>query len=203
MKTSTKKAFSLSEILVATFIWAIILWFIFVYTWDVIDDISRSKKSVKVITSFLDFSSKLNNYTWVYSSWSILIDNGSWTWSDVFLLKDPSLNTWLIFWTIDLSTYKIVLDTSVYKNTALWFRLLSNSDINAIEADYNQIFWLLFQKDKVFQDLKPQDLQIVSYNSWAIHSIDLFLNVNYQSWLNWELWENLPKSDLIKFNIDF
>jgi prepilin-type N-terminal cleavage/methylation domain-containing protein len=61
-----KKAFTLPEVIVATFISVLMLSFIFIFISDVIDGISGSNNEVKVLSSFYDFTNKLNNYRNVY-----------------------------------------------------------------------------------------------------------------------------------------
>ena len=200
-----KKAFTLSEVLVATFIWTIILWFIFVFLGDVMNNISESKKEIKILSNYLDFSNKLNNYTNIYNTGSVLIDNDIDSWSDLFIMKSPSKDSWLLFWVVDLTNYKLDLDNTTYKNTWLWFRHLSSQDLQDIEWSSGSIivYWYLFQKDKIYDELNIRDLQINSYNSWTIHEIYLSINVDYTSWLQWILWKDLPENNLINFNIDF
>lgn len=198
-----KKALSLTEVLVATFIWALILGFIFVFLGDVIDQISKSKKEVKVISNYLDLSNKINDYRDIYSTWTIIIDNSSWTWSDIFIMKTPDSSAWVLFWIVSLDNYKINTNTSTYKASSFGFRSLSFQEISSIESDEDFIYWLLFQKDKVYSELNVQDLQIKKYNSWDLHEIEFLINIDYHSSMKWSLWINLSKDSLIKFNLDF
>ena len=203
MKHINKKAFSLTEVLIATFIWALILGFIFVFLWDVIDQISKSKKEIKAISNYLEVSSKINNYRDIYNSWSVIIDSDTWTGSDLFLFKNPDASSWILFWVINLDNYKIDIDTKTYKSSWLWFRELTWTEIQDIESDNTLIHSLLFQKDKVYTWLQIKDLQIQSFNSWDIYEMNLTINIDYHSSLNWLFWENVPWNNLINFNLNF
>lgn len=203
MYKKIKKAFSLTEVLVATFIGAIILWFIAIFLWDVLDNLSQSKKEIKILTTYFDFLDKLVNYRDIYNSGSIFIANVTSSWSDVFLMENATWDEWILFWVIDLDTYKLDLDNSKYKNTWIGFRFLTSSDLISIKSDKNLIYGILFQKDNVFRNLNIKDLQITSYNSGTVFDIDFLVNIDYQSWLQWELWENLPKDNILKFNLSF
>ena len=205
MYKQLKKAFTLTEVLVATFIWTIILWFIFVFLGDIMDNISESKKEIRVLSNYLDFSNKLNNYVDVYNTGTILIDNAEDVWTDLFIMKSPLWDSGLLFWVVNLTNYQLDLDNTSYKNTWLWFRYLSSQDLQDIEASSGSIvvYWYLFQKDKVYDELNIKDMQINLYNWWYIHEINLSINIDYKSWLQWVLWKNIPESTLIKFNLDF
>ena len=205
MYKQLKKAFTLTEVLVATFIWTIILWFIFVFLGDIMNNISESKKEIIVLSNYLDFSNKLNNYVDVYNTGTILIDNAEDVWTDLFIMKSPSWDSGLLLWVVNLTNYQLDLDNTSYKNTWLWFRYLSSQDLQDIEASSGSIvvYWYLFQKDKVYDELNIRDMQINSYNWWDIHEINLSVNIDYKSWLQWVSWKNIPESTLIKFNLDF
>lgn len=203
MNKKSNKAFSLTEVLVATFIWAIILWFISIFLWDILDNMSKSKKEIKALTTYFDFSNKLVNYKDIYNTWSIFIDNDTASWSDLFIMKNSLGDSWILFWVVNLTNYKIDLDNSTYKNTWIGFRYLSSDDINNIDNDQNLVYGLLFQKSNVYSDLNIKDMQIASYNSGSLFDMNLFVNVDYQNSLEWELWKNLPKDNLFKFNLNF
>jgi len=203
MNKKSNKAFSLTEVLVATFIWAIILWFISIFLWDILDNMSKSKKEIKALTTYFDFSNKLVNYKDIYNTWSIFIDNDTASWSDLFIMKNSLGDSWILFWVVNLTNYKIDLDNSTYKNTWIGFRYLSSDDINNIDNDQNLVYSLLFQKSNVYSDLNIKDMQIASYNSGSLFDMNLFVNVDYQNSLEWELWKNLPKDNLFKFNLNF
>lgn len=201
IKENIKKAFTLSEIIVATFISVIILSFIFIFISDIISWIAITKREVKVMSSFYDFTQKLNNYRNVYSTWWILVNEVSA--SDVFLMKDYKWENWILFWPINLSDRKLNLDNLSYGNKWLWFRKISTDELAAIDADIDVIYNYLFQSDQIFSDLKIQHMILKSFNSWKIHDLKMILDINYHSSMMWQPRVDVPKDQLRTFNIDF
>jgi hypothetical protein len=198
-----KKAFTLTEIIVATFISTIILGLIFTFLWDVLDNVSKAEWDSKIITSIYDFNSKLDNYRDIYSTGWIFIDKNIWIWNDIFLMEDVDWNWGVLFWSVDASSKKLINDASKYSNKILWFRLLSSSEITTIKGDNSLVYGLLFRNENLFYDLIVKDLQLTWYNSNTIFNIYLSLNSFYTSWLDWTEWLKLDKNNLTEFNINF
>lgn len=201
LKNNIKKAFSISEVIVATFISVIILSFIFVFISNIISWISTINQEVKILSSFYDFTNKVNNYRNVYISWSILVDNiGS---SDVFLMKDVTWENGILIWPVSLINRKLDLWTIYYKNKWVWFRKVSTSEIANIETDVNVIYNYEFHSDQIFWELKAKEMSFVSYNWWKIYDLFLYVDVDYQSSMVGLRRDSIPKDKLRRFNINF
>lgn len=196
------KAFTLPEVVIATFISWIILSFIFIFLSDISSWISDSKKETVLMYDFYDFTYKLNNYRNVYITWWIIVDNTS-TWSDVFLMRDVTWENWILIWAVNLADNKLDTDNTIYENRWIWFRKISNEELLDIDMDVSNIYELIFQDDNIFSDLKLQDLSFESYNSWEIFEINVLINKDFQNNLVWQYWNDLPRDNLKKFNIDF
>ena len=203
MKIYIKKAFTLTEIIVATFISTIILSLIFLFLWDVFDNIKDTEANSKIITSIYDLNIKLDNYRDHYSTGWILIDNNLWIWNDVFLMEDPKWDWWVIFWAVDANSKKLISDASKYSNKILGFRLVSSTEITNIKINNNLVYDLKFRTENLFRDLIIKDLQLIGYNNNTIFNIYLSLNKFYSSELNGESWDNMKKDILNKYNINF
>jgi len=201
LKQKFKKAFTLTEIIVATFISAIILSFVYVFLNNVIFTISDTKNDVKSLSSVYDFINKLNNYNNIYSSWTILVDNTDG--NDLYLMKDITWETWVLIWAVRLSENKINVDNTIYENNWLGFRRLSANELQQLSSDITIVNDMLFHEDQIFKDINIQDLQFTEYNSWSVVDIKLTVDLNYKEWLLWEDWASLPKESLKTFNIDF
>ncbi len=203
MFKNIKKAFTLTEVLIASAISTIVLGFIFIFLANMVEWIGHTKKEVAIFSAFYDFTNKLNNYRNVYVSWSILTETLSW--SDVFLMRDASWQDGMLFWPVNLSDNKIDItnSTTIYKNTWIWFRRVSALELAEIDLDTNEIFDYIFQNDQIYPDLKVKNLVLKSYNSWTIINMDLLLNINFNNWLVWTSWSEIPKDYLRNFNIDF
>jgi len=203
MKKLFKKWFTLIEIMVATFIGTIILAFIFVFLWDIVDGISKAKNEVRSIWAYHDFSTKIINYRNIYNTWSIAVDNGSWSWSDILMLTNLDKTKWVLVWAIDMDNFKLATTNLYYKNLSLWFRQLNAQDISNITSTWSLAYDYLFFKDKVFPDLIVKDIQLDIYNSGSLFDMNMIINLNYNNWLNWLLWKDLPEDDLLKVNLNF
>lgn len=201
VKDNNKKAFTLSEVIIASFISTLVLGFIFTFLFNMMEWISDTKKEVSIFSSFYEFNNKLNNYRNIYISGAILFDDP--IDNDVYLMKDLSWKDGMLLWPINLSNNKVYLGDTVYKNIWLWFRRLSSSELLEISADENSVLNYTFQDDQIFQDLKIKDLKLVSYNSGEIINLSLIVNLWFNDDLKWTLWSDLPNETLKEFNIDF
>ncbi|MFK7780063.1 MAG: hypothetical protein QM490_02850, partial [Candidatus Gracilibacteria bacterium] len=153
------------------------------------------------LSSFYDFTNKLNNYRNVYITGGILIDNVDG--SDIFLIEDVLGKNGILFGPVRLYDSKLNVDNVVYENKGIGFRKISSAEMLEIEADVNVVYNYFFQKDQIFPNLKTQDMYFVKYNSGNIYDLTLILDLNFQISLVGQLWENLPKGTLRKYNINF
>jgi len=199
---SLKNAFTLTEVLVATLISSIVLWFIFVYLSDMSTWIQETKSEVIMMSRVYDFTHKLENFRNIYTSWAILVDNTS-TWSDVFIMKDISWKNGILMWVVNVSNNKLDTDTTLYADRWIWFRKLSEYELWEISSNVNFIYDYIFQEDNIYSDIKVQEFNLTSYNSWTIFELGLTYDLNYQVNLIWQFWADLPKWWLKKINIDF
>ncbi len=196
------KAFTLTEVLIATFISSLVMTFIFVFLFDTVEWIGNSKTEVKVLESIYSFSSDLNNYRNYYNTWSILIDTS--TWSDVFLMETTSSEAEaLLFWSVNLDTLKVSTGSNIYENKWIWFKKLSSNEKTLLETDPNNISSIQFYEDNVYSDIKVQNLSFVSYSSGQIFDLYMDIDLNFREELIWEERMGLPKDFLQKFNINF
>lgn len=193
-------AFTISEVIIATFISTIVLSFIFIFLSDIVNSISNTKKEINSLSSFYEFTNKINNLNNIYISWSIIVETS--TWSDIFLMKDSTWDSWILVWPVKLSDYKLNNDNTIYDNKWLWFRKVTKNEIFLIESNNIFVYDLIFQRDQVFSDLKIQDFVILSYNLWLVYNFSIVLDLDFKSSLIWQLRADLPKDSLIKLNID-
>jgi len=198
-----KKAFTLIELIVAILISAIVLSFILVFLWDTMDNIASGKSNTKILISFSEFQNKLSSYKNIYSTWYVLIDNDTSTWSDIFLMRNLDSTDWIIISRIDLDTKKIIEDNSVYKNSPIWIRRVSASELWDISSTPSIVNGYVFKNDKIYKDLILKDFQVNSYNSWYIDEFDMVINPYYINDFKWEIWENLKTDELLNLNINF
>lgn len=198
-----KKAFTLVELVISIFISSIVLLFILIFLWDTIDMISEWKNDTKIFIAFSEFSNKINNYRNIYSSWSIIINNNSFSWSDVLLLKNINWTDWIIISRIDLDTKKIILDNTIYKNSPIWIRRVSQQEISNIDYDINVVKNYIFHNDQIFNDLILKDLQIEGYNSETIFEFSMEINPIFIKNNKWSYWNFLKTDNLLNLNMYF
>jgi len=197
----SKKAFTFVELIISATISAIVLVFLLVFLWDVFNEMNVSQAETKNIIIFKDFSSQLNIYRNLYKSWSILVDNTS-TWSDIIIMKSVDWKDAILLWVVNPNTLKIdTIPATYYKESVLWFRSLSNQELLDLQWNPNLAYNYIFQKDKLYYWLMIKDFQANIYSN--LIDLDLSINLYFNKELVWELWVNLPKIDLKKFNLDF
>lgn len=189
-----KKAFTLSEIIVSIFISSIILSFLFIFLNDSLSSVTLSRNKSQIIWEFNDFNIKLKDLKINYSSWTIISNN-------TLILKNNTNTKWVMVWIVDLEDYKITSDFGIYWKTFLWYRDLSDTELSLINTNSSTINNLLFQKDKIFQNIHLKSININSFNSWSIFEIELNINPFFQQENIWENWSNLDSKDLFKLNI--
>lgn len=195
-------AFTLAEVVIASLISGIILSLIFIFLWDISNWIVDSKNETILMSRLYDFSNKLNNYRNIYTTWAILINNTS-TWSDVFLMRDVTWTNGILLWTVKLENQKLDTDNTIYADKWVWFRKVSSSELALIDSDVNNVYDFIFLDDQIYTDLKVQDMILESYNSWAIYDLSLVVDMNFQNSLVWQFWQDLPRDNLKKINLDF
>lgn len=202
------KAFTLVELLVGTIISSVVLLWIFSMTSEVLDEAVFTNKSVSSFSTLYDIEKELNIYKNIYSTGNVLIDNESWTWSDVFIFLNTDNSEWFLIWIVNNYTRQLVpnSDYSLYKDNSLWFRkLIWTWIINNIIATPSIIYSsdYMFQKDKIFQDFKVRDLQMIDYNGRKIREFKFIVNMFYNENLLWEYWDNILKNRLVDFTLNF
>jgi len=196
-----KKAFTFSEIVVATFISMIVMSFIFIFLSDTIEAIWNTKDDVDMISSFYDFTNKLHNFRNIYITWWILVETS--TWSDIFLMRDFSWENGILLWPVKLDSSYLYIDNTTYEEKWIWFRKISSTELVSIDADVNIIYDLSFQEDQIFSDIKIHDFILIEYNSWDIFELGLIVDSDFQINLAWKLISEVPKDSQQRFNIDF
>jgi type II secretory pathway pseudopilin PulG len=68
IKRNFKKAFTITEVIVATFISSLVMSFIFIFIFDVVDGIREAKDEVEYLEAVYDFTNQLNVHRNLYIS---------------------------------------------------------------------------------------------------------------------------------------
>lgn len=199
------KWFTLVELIVAVIISSIVLTILMSFITTSMNEISYSNRQTEVLENINNFSTTMNNYKWSFEDIMIVIDNTG-TWSDTILMTNEAKNEWIlvgIVWkeSLSLENSEILFNTIYEKHLAI--RELNTLDISNIIASPESVFWLNFNKDKLFADLVMKDFQVVLYNTWAIIDTDLEVLINYKEGVDWESWQNITNDWVYSINMIF
>ena len=199
-----KSAFTLIELVVSIVISTIVLVIVFGFTWDTIAnlvDINRKSDSLQGVYSLTTI---MSSHKWKYIIPDVLIQKDFWTGHDVLYLKDPADKWWVLWAVIDSETLQIEDDDNYdyYGDKVVWYRLLSESDITAIDTDSSVVYDYSFFEDKIFHAFKIKEFQLELYNSGALIESNIEIIPHYKKDLNNLRWPDISKDDLIKININ-
>lgn len=204
--TSIKKWwFTLVELIISLSISALVLIVIFYFVTDTVVQLADTNKNSKFLWDFSRFTSRINSHMSTFPDATILVDESLWVWHDVLLLQNPTANGGIIWGVVDTDTYKLLENSQYwkYKNTVMWYRLVSPSEIIDITTTPSNIYQYTFFGDKTFSDFKVKDFQIEYYNTGSIISIDLSIATTFETELVGEDWIVLPKDNLFEVNLNF
>lgn len=196
-----KKAFSLVELVISLTISSIIFFIVFSYIVDSVNELSKSNFKIDNISSIFSFQKKFSSFVrW----WYMFISTIGTTNNSVILIKNTDYSDWYIFWVVDKSTMKIEKNYVYWDNT-IWYRRLTENEINNIELDENNVYDLTFHRDKLFEWIKVKDFKADFFNSWALLNVYVSSILNNNSYLYWEslTWSIVRSEDLVEFNFNF
>ncbi len=197
-------AFTLIELVVSIVISTIVLVIVFAFTWDTIANLVDVNRKSDSLQEVYRLTTILSSHKWKYIVPEVLIDKTPWVWHDVYYMRDPWFKSWIIWGVIDKETLRIEDDAkyAYYGDKTLWYRLLSESEITALEADNNIVYNYTFFEDKLFDAFKMKEFQLELYNSWALIESNIEIVPHYKNDLNNIEWSDIPKDDTIKININ-
>jgi len=203
-----KKAFTLVELLVSITISVIILFIVVVFLTNVFDEITYTNNKTTILSELYNVETAFKNTKNEYLSGNILIDNDVDKWTDVLLFRTLSWannQKWFVFAMVNLDTMKID-----WKNNAwviwdkyLWFRKLSDFELNKIDWNVDSVYDIKFNYDEIFKNMNLQNFQVELYNSGSIYESEIYIDINHKDELNWILYENNWNSKIEKILFDF
>ena len=201
-----KKWFTLIELILAIFISSIVLLIVFTFTSDIVVEILYSNQKSQLLVSIDDMKAKMNNYRNIFLTGGVLVDNETGTGSDVLVLQHTNGQDGIVFWVVNADTLQLVDNSNYnsYGEYVLGYRGLSSSELSLLSSNSGAVYDLAFKKDKLYTSLVTSDLQILEFNSGAIFDMTLDFVISFNKWLTGELLFNeLPRSDFIRYNINF
>jgi len=201
-------AFTLIELVVSIVISTIVLVIVFAFTGDTIANLVDVNRKSDSLQEVYRLTTILSAHKWKYIIPEILYDNPPGTGHDIFYniyyMKDPAGTSWIIWAVIDTETSRIedAAKYPYYGNKILGYRLLSEPEITALEADNNIIYDFDFFEDKFFNAFKVKEFQLELYNSGALIESNIEIIPHYKNDLNNIEWSDIPKDDTIKINLN-
>lgn len=205
MKFFTKKGFTLTELIIAVSISAIVLIFIFKFVADIIGNLSYTNKKTQIFNSFYEFSAEVDNYKSSFPRMNIFVNVSSNIWNDVVIFRNIQGTHGIMLWVVDKASMKLAKNSTYpfYTEKILWYRELTDANLIEISWDANKIYEYEFFQDKVFEDLLVKSFQAELYNTGAILDIDIYLNTDFSPDLLWTEWEGLSQEWIYKINLNF
>ena len=196
-----KKALTLVELVTSITIWSIILIVIIFFITSSIKELNIwNIKSASIDESFT-FRDKINRFIkWWMNDFSLY-----WTGvNNTIVIQDDDLTSWIIIGVINNNTKKIQKEY-IYGDNFLWYKKLSELELNDIETNSWVIYDYIFKDDKIFHNMVVKDFNADLYNLWEILDlnisiVNLFDNSNY-----WKNFTNVyfDPLDIYEFNLVF
>ena len=198
-----KKAMTLVELIIGITISAVLILIVSFFVVNSIDDLNKTTNRTNSIDNWFTFKDKMNrNIRWWYNNIFIF-----WTWTTTnnsILLVNDSWTDWILYSVINYETKKIQKDYVCWDNF-IWYRLISQSELNDINTNSWVIYDYTFFNDKIYSWMRVKDFRWEKYNDWDI--LDIYVSIiNRED--DWNFWVNfndlhLDSSDILEFNLDF
>lgn len=171
----SKSAYTLTELLIAVAISAMVLIIIFFFITDTLIQLADTEKNSRFLTDFSRFSSQFQEYSSTFSSSSILINNTSTGWFDAILLERDASSDSILWAVVDMDLLKAIPNTEFwkYKNAVMGYRVLSPAETVSLKATPTNLYSLDFFWDKIFEGFKVKNLQASFFNAGSILSMNM------------------------------
>ncbi len=197
--------FTLTELVIAISISALVLIVIFNFVADTVSQLADTNKNTRFLSDFSRFTSRLNTYANTFLSGSILIDQPENVGHDVLVFYNPEQTSWVLWWVVDAWNYKLLDNNKIdtYQDAVVWYRLLSDSELTALLADTTLAYGYDFFGDKTFDDFKIHEFQAEYYNNQDIMSLDMSAVKSFDIEKVGIAWQELPRDDLFEVNLNF
>lgn len=198
-----KTAFTLVELLVSIVISVILLWGIFYFMTETILWISQASAQARFLKEFYTFSSLLDQW-----NFKIVQNYPFEGWYDVGLLINVEQTRWILIWVIDVNTKRLIGSGSfdIYTQSALAYKEILQTDVNAIIANPNLVYSYEFFSNKTFQNFFLKNFQIETFNSGSLTPItEMYMQIapTYFPERQWKNWDMYSREDLFEYSLSF
>lgn len=189
--------FTLVELLVSVIISVLVLGGVFYLVGDVLLTLSRSSAQWAFLDDFYEFTTVLET--------GKLEDISSGSGFDIWILTSADGQNGILIWILNQNTMRLasVWESDVYGPYIFWYALLSSSQIQSIESDISYAYGIEFQGDKIFKNFFVKSFDIIDYNSWAIHDINIEIFPIYSESKKWWEWSKIWNEDIVQYTLTF
>lgn len=199
---NNKNCFTLIELIISILISTILFFIVFTFIANSIEDLTKSNFKTVTFNQIFSFRDNLNRtIRWWYMMMDII-----WTWSEnnVIYLKNAEGSEWFVFWVVNRETMKIQKNYIYWDNT-IWYRKLSQTEVNNINTSSWEVYNLTFMQDKIYDWLIIKDFKAEFYNSWTVLDLNISSILFYDDSMIWESLTGtiIKPEDTVQFNLDF
>lgn len=199
---NNKNCFTLIELIISILISTILFFIVFTFIANSIEDLTKSNFKTVTFNQIFSFRDNLNRtIRWWYMMMDII-----WTWSEnnVIYLKNAEGSEWFVFWVVNRETMKIQKNYIYWDNT-IWYRKLSQTEVNNINTSSWEVYNLTFMQDKIYDWLIIKDFKAEFYNSWTVLDLNISSILFYNDSMIWESLTGtiIKPEDTVQFNLDF
>lgn len=191
--------FTLVEMSISLLIISMIILWISVSLWNIIDSFKQTNMETNIFNDINDFIVDWQLFS--YNSWIII-------WKSNSLLLFDKKNNWVIIWNFnysdDLWWYKIWTWKIYSKDNLFWYFYIPKNTLSWVLINTWTLFWQVFNNWKVFDNLITKSFNITTLNSWSIFELNLEFFKDINNKFMWEPMTTLVnKDEYLKLNINF
>lgn len=193
-------AMTLPELMISVSLGAVIIIIVAFFITVSVEELAVSKIKSSSTNDFFIFRDKLNRYIkWWYFDFVLY-----WTGTNnTILLWNSDSSKGVLFWVVNDETKKIQNDY-IYGDNYIWYKELSQFEMDEIKTNSWKIYDYDFKGDKIFHFMLIKDFKATLYNRWDILDLDISI-INKQDkndyWKNFSEinfdWTNVSEFNLI------
>lgn len=166
-----KSAMTLVELIISVFVSSAVIVIVMTFMTMSLNELRITNEATRSIDSSFSLKDIINRYvkSW-YNDFNIY-----WTGTDnkSFTLENWSWDRGYIFWIVNNETKKLQKE-HIYWNNFIWYRSLSQKDLDDILVDSWVIYTYTFFNDKILKWVRIKDLKPELYNSGYI--LDVYVS---------------------------
>ncbi len=196
-----KNAMTILELVISITISVIIIWIVSVFVTHSINDLLSYRVLADSINKWFTFRDVMDRNIRAWNNIFTLY----WTWNrNVILLENINADEWILYWIVDFWTKKIEQEY-IYGDKFIWYRRLSEFELNNVKSNSWVIYDYNFFIDKIYKWMRIKDFHAELYNSWEILDLNMsIIMIEDES----NFWKNfndffIPQESIFWYNLNF